>query len=268
MRYFYFLSNETKTIHPSLSPDKFFWLPSPNGHFNSNSAYLIALNLDPNHPIPPKWKWLWKLPTLPKITTFLLLACHSCLPTKDLLLKRKILSKATCPLYKNPTESIFYILRDCPIVYPIWANLGNLPRQQDFHSSQILDWIKKMTSYFGTTLFLPNIPWNVAFPIAIWTIWTARNKFVMENKAFVTSEILKKIQALSIDIFFSLPINDGKPHCGSVHISWNPLPRGFFKLNTDGLVNGNLLETLWAKQILAGLLETLWEIGSEASLNT
>lgn len=93
-----------------------------------------------------------------------------------------------------------------------------------------------MTSYFGTTLFLPNIPWNVAFPIAI---WTARNKFVMENKAFVTSKNLKKIQALSIAIFFSLLIKERKPHCGSVHISWNPPPRGFFKLNIDGLVNGN-----------------------------
>lgn len=96
-----------------------------------------------------------------------------------------------------------------------------------------------MTSYFSTTLFLPNIPWNVAFPIAIWTIWTTRNKFVMENKAFVTSEILKKIQALCIDIFFFLPIKEGKLYRVSVHINWNPTPWGFFKLNTDGLVNGD-----------------------------
>ncbi|KAF3959676.1 hypothetical protein CMV_015530 [Castanea mollissima] len=76
-----------------------------------------------------------------------------------------------------------------------------------------------MTSYFSTTLFLPNIPWNVAFPIAIWTIWTTRNKFVMENKAFVTSEILKKIQALCIDIFFFLPIKEGKLYRGKANAS-------------------------------------------------
>lgn len=48
-------------------------------------------------PSNPSWKWLWKLPTLPCITTFLWLACHGSLPTKTLLLQRKILIDSTCP---------------------------------------------------------------------------------------------------------------------------------------------------------------------------
>ena len=87
-----------------------FWLSSSNGLFTSNSAYLPTL--DP----PPHLSYLqsllkmdWKLPTLPRITTFLWLACHGNLPTKKLLLQRKILTDSSCPLFRNSPESLFHI---------------------------------------------------------------------------------------------------------------------------------------------------------------
>lgn len=53
--------------------------------------------LTPSIPsLAPSWKWLWKIPTIPKILSFLWLACHERLPTEDLLHNRQ---DDPCPLY-------------------------------------------------------------------------------------------------------------------------------------------------------------------------
>ena len=54
-----------------------------------------------------------------------------------------------------------------------------------------------MATSFANTLCMQNIPWRVTFPLATWTIWTARNKFTMVEKPFVAQKIVEKIKALS-----------------------------------------------------------------------
>lgn len=41
------------------------WNLSPNGQFNSNTAYALSKN-SPNIPLTSTWKWIWKTPTIPR----------------------------------------------------------------------------------------------------------------------------------------------------------------------------------------------------------
>ena len=83
----------------------------------------------------------------------------------------------------------------------------------------------------------------------------------MENKAFITSEILKRIHSLTTELFFSLHIKEKMPFHDSIHTNWSPPHLGFLKLNTDGFVRVTRLEPA-----LATLLEILWAHGLEVSL--
>lgn len=48
---------------------------SPNGSFDVRSAYLLPSS-STSTPSPHSWKWLWRTPTIPRVRTFLWLACH------------------------------------------------------------------------------------------------------------------------------------------------------------------------------------------------
>ena len=98
------------------------WNFSANGMFSSNSAYTISLNATVTH-ATPSWKWLWKIPTLPRIITFLWLACHDRLPTKFHLRSRHIFHDDYCPFCLTSLETTLHILRDCPRVTPLWTTL-------------------------------------------------------------------------------------------------------------------------------------------------
>ena len=57
------------------------WSLSPNGQLNPCTTYLLAANLPLTHNVAA-WNWLWKSHTLPRVKTFLWLACHDRLHTK------------------------------------------------------------------------------------------------------------------------------------------------------------------------------------------
>lgn len=112
--------------------------------------------------------------------TFLWLACHDHLSTKSQLLKRHIVSDDSCPFcHVNPKTTI-HVLRDCPSILPIWKELSNHALRPEFLTSNLPDWLKLMSTASSKTPVIPNIPCKITFPLAVWSIWSARNKFVME----------------------------------------------------------------------------------------
>jgi hypothetical protein len=119
-----------KTILASLRPltptveDCNFWKATNNGQFNSSFAYRIACSLGNLEPAILDWKWLWKISTIPMVVSFLWLACHERLPTKNMLFKRKIVPDDSCPICKRDTESMMHTLREYNMVKTVWLNLG------------------------------------------------------------------------------------------------------------------------------------------------
>lgn len=130
--------------------------------------------------------------------------------------------------------------RYCPRVTPIWSTLfGTIPIASCFQYSSTFDWIQSMTAPHQHITTLGYIPWPILFPVAAWSIWSARNKTIMEASQFNYHTILKKINAFSTDLHFVLLAKHDIITKTTMHIGWTPPPHGFFKLKTDGLVRNN-----------------------------
>uniref|UniRef100_A0A2N9G1B6 Reverse transcriptase domain-containing protein n=1 Tax=Fagus sylvatica TaxID=28930 RepID=A0A2N9G1B6_FAGSY len=104
-----------------VDSDRQFWCLSQDGLFTCKSAYQVALNAETPYQSITCWKWIWKLNTIPRVISFLWLACHNRLLTKALLTQHHILQDNLCPLCKEAPETILHILRDCSKVQPIWT---------------------------------------------------------------------------------------------------------------------------------------------------
>jgi len=157
-----------KPFHSSLD-NLPTWNLTFNGQFSNRSAYILATNL-PMKTNSQNWKWVWKTPTIPRVMTFLWLACHNRLPTKNHLASKHILNDDSCSLCHLSPETTIHILRDCPIILPIWNDLSNSILSPDFLTLELPGWLKLMSTSPTKTPSLPFIPWKTYFPLVVWTI--------------------------------------------------------------------------------------------------
>ena len=170
--------------------------------------------------------------------SFIWLACHNRLPTKALLAQRHIIQDDICPLCKAAPETIMHILCDCSKVQTIWARVSNIA-PDFFAGTSTKTWIKTWSLSSLDTKVLAEIQWKEVFPILSWTIWSARNKAVMEGIEFNAQYIFHRAKSIAIEFHFSIPQVVDKPAKSVYSVRWHPPPLGFFKLNTDGTSLGN-----------------------------
>ena len=105
-----------------LPPDKLIWFETSNGLFTVRSAYKLAVNML-SHPNKGSssdasnlrcfWRRIWSILVPHKICHFAWRACHNALPTKDNLLRRKIVQDGLCEECKEALESVYHVLWDC-----------------------------------------------------------------------------------------------------------------------------------------------------------
>ena len=56
--------------------DSVLWHPTSNGLFSTHSAYSLTHDLYYPRTVSKGWGWIWKINTLPRISSFIWLACH------------------------------------------------------------------------------------------------------------------------------------------------------------------------------------------------
>lgn len=165
-----------KTILASLRPltptveDCNFWKATNNGQFNSSFAYRIACSLGNLEPAILNWKWLWKISTIPMVVSFLWLACHERLPTKNMLFKRKIVPDDSCPICKRDTESMMHTLREYDMVKTVWLNLGTSLPPVFFTSTCVKDWLHLWSSSNFALSLHHVLHLKDLFPLVCWSI--------------------------------------------------------------------------------------------------
>ena len=223
----------------TLLEDGLCWQPSSNGLFNSSSAYKIALNLDQSPPPTSCWKWIWKLNTLPRIAFFIWQLYHERLPTKTLLSHRRIIPNNLCPLCHSNPESCLHLFRDCPSILPLWHSLGFTSTSNFFTQSPVCMWVKHWSQDTSSPSKFPQFQWKDFFPVLIWTIWSARNKWVMENITFDIPSIMHRTKTITTELWFNLLKKESSTSTETMFVNWRPPPTDLFKLNTDGSVEGN-----------------------------
>ncbi|XP_030970761.1 uncharacterized protein LOC115991163 [Quercus lobata] len=113
------------------------------------------------------WKIIWKLKVPEKVKHFLWKACTNSLPTKDNLLKRKILKESGCARCSGDSESVVHALWSCSCIQVVWeTEFGWVDRSLMTLASfsEVLQKIRVKPSLL------------LLFAVTAWSIWYQRNK--------------------------------------------------------------------------------------------
>nr|XP_023903860.1 uncharacterized protein LOC112015657 [Quercus suber] len=114
----------------SVAEDTLYWPFSTSGHYMCRSGYRFLkeeLELLAHPQAPPicdkkVWKVIWKMQVPPKIKNFIWRACRNVLPTKQALMRRKVVADPICERCKLDVEDAEHALWSCPELDVVWVN--------------------------------------------------------------------------------------------------------------------------------------------------
>ena len=80
-----------------IGEDVLMWKFTKDGDFSTNSAYL-SIKAEMGVENTFKGAWIWKLDTIPKITSYLWLCMHTSAPVREVLAGGGINCNPLCPI--------------------------------------------------------------------------------------------------------------------------------------------------------------------------
>ena len=238
-----FLPHEAELIKSiplsvQLPEDKLIWAGNNNGKFSVKSAYRLAVEgarfdsgpSSDDRILRRFWRYVWRIPVPHKVRHFAWRVCHNILPTKENLMRRKVLQDDWCEECKDEAKTTGHLFWRCPRDQEVWQHT-KLHFSFDPHS---------ISSFF-------DLLWNlmvvrkydeerVAMVVTVaWAIWANRNE-VRNGKRKRTGRDI--VQWTSQYLAGYLAANDSprftSPETLIPH--WTP-PMGLrYKVNVDGAV--------------------------------
>lgn len=213
--------------------DSVYWSETATGKFLVNSAFQL-LQGGSRAPSLGEWRWIWRIPCIEKLRTFLWLILHDRLLTNFSRFHRHMAASPDCPRCVGVEETLSHLFRECPTSSETWKRLG--VRSGGFFTYPFKAWIRinattKPSSLNNTT------PWYLVFLGAIWSIWIARNKFVFENKPTLPFQLANWALAQGAETAGAIHLGIFTRFREPIPVRWTIPPPGYFKLNTDGSVN-------------------------------
>ena len=121
-------------LSAKLSTDKQVWDLTPNDLFSVRSAYKLAMEMRSVAPVGDVfdgshlrkfWKYLWSCNIPHKIHHFAWRACRDVLPTKENLVRHKVLLNSYCDECNMEEETSAHLFWCCQRVCDIW-HMSNL----------------------------------------------------------------------------------------------------------------------------------------------
>jgi hypothetical protein len=110
-------------------PDELVWRGTKNGVFTVRSAYHMVKEQDGAHQPESStsmgnntlWSGIWSMQAPNTIKHFMWRACKNILPTKDNLLRRRVVEDPKCPICSLEVETIYHTIWDCPASKDVWG---------------------------------------------------------------------------------------------------------------------------------------------------
>ena len=181
--------------------DRVYWGVSNTGIFTVQSAYHVLTNLCPVED-SQDWQHLWQWKGPQSIRIFLWLLCHDRLKTGYGLARRHLDIDPLCGRCHAEVESSLHAIWDCAYSIGIWRKLVPVPRQHDFFSYPLRQWI--MTNLRRRPCDMGSLFWPVMFGVAVWRIWYWRNQVMFNNKSWNGDLIVRDIKARAENICSTL----------------------------------------------------------------
>ncbi|CAA7019717.1 unnamed protein product [Microthlaspi erraticum] len=186
------------SIRPSLkgAQDCYVWIPSKSGDYTVKTGYHISRSLreQPAGNIHTTINWnadIWLGHLSLKIKLFLRKILHKALPMGENLLNRGLLDSACC-IHCGELETDEHLFFRCEFARKVWA-LAPFSKTIDLTSINF----EASVTVLKRLICLPptGISSGPLSPWIFWTIWSARNHRLFENRPFSPEESnLKAIQ--------------------------------------------------------------------------
>ena len=217
--------------------DSLAWAFSKNGLFSLQSAYLLARGSNPLNLGFSSMSWIWKAETHPRIQFFMWLCFHNSLPTSEILVLRGLNLNPVCSLCHLENESVDHLLRRCIVAQEFWCKLKVPCELLATFDQPVKKWLEVNCSSRAISDHL-GIPWKIVFPMGIWQLWFARNKF--QFRTGVVDNLIHTRCVKDSAEFFAIRSKD---RCNKlkkvIRVAWEKPPLGWLKLNTNGSTLGN-----------------------------
>lgn len=181
------------------------------------------------------FKLIWKLPTPPRINTFIWKVAHGRLMTNSQRLEYRICNSDLCPRCVQQPESILHVLRDCECVLQLWEKLVNPDEWHKFASLGLMEWL--LFNFTAPNIGIGDSNWPILFGTMLYMLWIDRNHFVFSERSAMLDQFLPKVMG-QVDAIHSHLLKPEPSFMEGSHqvifVAWDPPPPGVLKLNVDG----------------------------------
>ena len=145
------------------------WRKEKLGHYSVKSSYLLIQDGKENSQTSDNsgfWRQMWNLKIPVKVKHFLWRAVSNCLPTKDLLRRRKVDVNLVCPMCQNSAETVLHILVECSFASACNQLVLDQAIQEEFHT--FADWLHLVFEQCRSEKIRVLV-------MVCWMIWKSRN---------------------------------------------------------------------------------------------
>ncbi|XP_052484349.1 uncharacterized protein LOC128039806 [Gossypium raimondii] len=150
-------------------------------------------------------------------------ALRDFLPTDQVLFNRRIRTSAICPRCNTASESFLHVVVECNSVKEIWTGIG-ISWGSNLNLETFWQWFFHLVQHKEERIWEKVI-------IAIWAIWWARNKQVMEGISTTKQNSIAKILSMVDELRV---LNEKLPVVKAVGSDcWRPPQVSWVKLNFD-----------------------------------
>ena len=140
-----------------------------------------------------------------------------------------------CPICKEQDESIEHLLRECIFTRQLWAQI-HAPWVSSMPIHNVSDWMQANCQ--SKLIHRSSIPWNLIFPLAVWSIWKHHNKVMFESVP-LNLNLHRFCLNEAREYFYCIVKLGRKKQLTSILVKWNKPPEKWFKLSTNGASSGN-----------------------------
>ncbi len=128
------------------------------------------------------WKFIWCNRAPLKVQFFAWLLAKERLPTKHNLIKKGIVSSATCDICNLEVEDGSHFCLNCPFAQGFWEAIGLSPR---IHMVTDMANLKPDGN-------LPELHFRVFYLLCFWSLWNHRHDVVFRNMSPSLQSVLRK----------------------------------------------------------------------------
>lgn len=225
-------------ISSSNLPDTQIWRGTAKGEFSVSSACHIAkereslYNAESSRRVDGSdiWRRMWQLCIPNSWKNFLSRACRNVLPTRDNLVRRKVITDPSCPFYEKEAETTFHVLWGCIAARDTWGPVQNLFRKVIFIP---------LTSSRLRSIFQKGVGHEIEIFIETARhLWARRNKWIHE-RVFTHPNGIVHAVGNAVDEVQQINMAKIPKHTHQVEVQqqWQKPPKGWLKVNCDAALD-------------------------------